>query len=64
MPSEGETRTAVRELWALREYAKTNPEAVLQFVRETDLSPLSKREALKVLHRKGLSEEKDLASEA
>jgi 3-methyladenine DNA glycosylase AlkD len=33
--------------WALREYAKTNPEAVLQFVHQTSLKPLSKKEALK-----------------
>lgn len=35
--------------WALREYAKTNPEAVKKFVSETNLKPLSKREALKNL---------------
>lgn len=35
--------------WALREYAKTNPEAVRKFVSETTLKPLSKREALKNL---------------
>ena len=33
--------------WALREYAKTNPEAVITFVDSTVLSGLSKREALK-----------------
>lgn len=33
--------------WALREYAKTNPEAVLHFVENTPLQNLSKREALK-----------------
>jgi 3-methyladenine DNA glycosylase AlkD len=35
--------------WALREYAKTNPEAVRDYVRrhEAQLSGLSKREALK-----------------
>lgn len=33
--------------WALREYSKTNPEAVRQFVFESDLKPLSKKEALK-----------------
>jgi 3-methyladenine DNA glycosylase AlkD len=35
--------------WALREYAKTDPEWVVRFVREHDdrLSPLSRREALK-----------------
>lgn len=33
--------------WALREYAKTDAEAVKQFVARTALSPLSAREALK-----------------
>ena len=35
--------------WALREYAKTNPEWVLEFVGNHPLAPLSKREALKHL---------------
>jgi 3-methyladenine DNA glycosylase AlkD len=33
--------------WALREYAKTNPEAVLIFVNSNKLKPLSTKEALK-----------------
>jgi 3-methyladenine DNA glycosylase AlkD len=33
--------------WALREYAKTNPELVREFVQQTHLKPLSKKEALK-----------------
>ena len=33
--------------WALREYAKTNPQEVKQFVEAKELAPLSKREALK-----------------
>jgi len=33
--------------WALREYAKTDADAVRAFVARTELSPLSKREALK-----------------
>lgn len=33
--------------WALREYAKNNPEAVKEFVAHTNLKPLSKKEALK-----------------
>lgn len=33
--------------WALREYAKTNPEAVKNFVLQTNLKTLSKKEALK-----------------
>ncbi len=36
--------------WALREYSKTNPEWVKEFVEQTELSPLSKREALKRLN--------------
>ena len=35
--------------WALREYSKTNPDWVRQFVAQTELSTLSKREALKRL---------------
>ena len=35
--------------WALREYAKTDAEAVMQFVSTTELSPLSRREAMKHL---------------
>jgi len=33
--------------WALREYGKTNPEAVRNFVANTNLKPLSTKEALK-----------------
>lgn len=33
--------------WALREYAKTNPDVVKEFVERHSLKPLSKREALK-----------------
>lgn len=33
--------------WALREYAKTNPEAVREFVADSILKPLSTKEALK-----------------
>lgn len=33
--------------WALRQYAKTNPEAVRDFVEKTPLAPLTRREALK-----------------
>ena len=39
--------------WVLREYAKTNPEWVIRFVAETPLAPLSRREALRILVRKG-----------
>lgn len=33
--------------WALREYAKSNPEVVRQFVKNSTLKPLSTKEALK-----------------
>ena len=33
--------------WALREYGKTNPNWVINFVANTKLAPLSKRESLK-----------------
>lgn len=35
--------------WALREYAKTNPDSVKRFVAKAGLKPLSTREALKNL---------------
>lgn len=35
--------------WALREYGKTNPEVVINFVKDARLKPLSTREALKNL---------------
>jgi 3-methyladenine DNA glycosylase AlkD len=35
--------------WALREYGKTNPEAVKAFVTQSKLKPLSRKEALKNL---------------
>lgn len=39
--------------WALREYSKTNPEAVRHFVQENAaLAPLTKREALKWLNKR------------
>lgn len=33
--------------WVLREYAKTRPNVVWEYVQSTELAPLSKREALK-----------------
>ena len=33
--------------WALREYGKTNPKAVIAFVNSIELAPLSRREALR-----------------
>lgn len=38
--------------WALREYSKTNPTWVKQFVKENKLNPLSEREALKTINKK------------
>lgn len=40
--------------WALREYSKSKPQSVINFVIRTDLPTLSKREALKWLDNKGL----------
>jgi len=37
--------------WALREYSKTDPDMVLEFVNSHSLSPLSRKEALKVILR-------------
>lgn len=37
--------------WVLREYSKTNPEAVIQFVNNHYISPFSKKEAFKVIER-------------
>jgi 3-methyladenine DNA glycosylase AlkD len=37
--------------WALREYARTDPDWVRAFVAAHELSPLSRREALKHLHQ-------------
>lgn len=35
--------------WALREYGKTNPDWVMDFVENAELSNLSKREALRII---------------
>lgn len=35
--------------WALRQYSKSNPEAVRQFIENTALAPLTKREGCKYL---------------
>lgn len=35
--------------WILREYSKTNPEWVITFAKNTALSPLSKKEALRLM---------------
>ncbi len=39
--------------WALREYSKTDARAVINFVENNELAPLSKREALKWLKNQG-----------
>lgn len=41
--------------WALREYSYSNPNAVLAFMQQSNLKPLSKREALKAIKRNGYS---------
>ncbi len=35
--------------WALRQYSKTKPKAVIRFVERTDLSPLTRKEALRLI---------------
>ncbi len=37
--------------WALRQYSRTNPHAVRQFVATTPLAPLTRREALRLLKK-------------
>ncbi|MCU6793649.1 DNA alkylation repair protein [Paenibacillus sp. WQ 127069] len=38
--------------WSLRELSKSDPQAVISFMQQYTLSPLSHREALKVINRK------------
>jgi 3-methyladenine DNA glycosylase AlkD len=38
--------------WALREYSKTDPDIVMEFVNSHSLAPISRKEALKVISRK------------
>lgn len=38
--------------WSLRQYSKSNPETVLDFVNSRGLSNLSRKEALKVINKK------------
>lgn len=41
--------------WALRDYAKVNPKAVINFIKENDhLAPLTKREGLRILKKQGV----------
>jgi 3-methyladenine DNA glycosylase AlkD len=44
--------------WALREYYKTDPQFVLEFVESYELMPVSKREAIKIEKRTKKSAEK------
>ncbi len=37
--------------WALRQYSKTDPEAVQEFVENTPLAPLTRREALRLIKK-------------
>lgn len=41
--------------WILREYSKTNPQSVLQYIESTQLASLSRREALKYMKKKGIT---------
>ncbi len=38
--------------WSLREFSKTRPQEVLDFLASTEMSPLSRREALKIIQKK------------
>ena len=40
--------------WILREYSKTNPDFVINYVNKYDLPPLSKRETLLWMKNKGV----------
>jgi len=40
--------------WALREYSKVNPPEVLRYTESTELKPLSRREALRIIKKKGI----------
>lgn len=38
--------------WALRQYSRTNPQAVIDFIEHQPLAPLSKREALRLMKKR------------
>jgi 3-methyladenine DNA glycosylase AlkD len=40
--------------WILREYSKFFPETVVSFVKSNQLAPLSSREALRIVKKKGI----------
>jgi 3-methyladenine DNA glycosylase AlkD len=37
--------------WSLREYSKTNPSSVIEFINNNELKPLSRREGLKQINK-------------
>lgn len=43
--------------WILREYSKTNPDFVINYVNKNDLASLSKREALLWMKKKGIAQD-------
>lgn len=40
--------------WILREYSKTDPRSVKNFVKRSSLAPLSEREAMRIINKSGL----------
>lgn len=38
--------------WILRDYSRRNPDWVIHFVNQTDLQPLSRKEALRIINKK------------
>ncbi|MDA1514509.1 DNA alkylation repair protein, partial [Bacillus cereus group sp. TH40LC] len=45
--------------WVLREYAKTKPDVVWEYVQNNELAPLSRREAIKhIKENYGINNEK------
>jgi 3-methyladenine DNA glycosylase AlkD len=53
-PNRGDPEFFIRKAigWALREYSKVDPDAVERYCATHELSPLSRREALRTLDRK------------
>lgn len=45
--------------WSLREYSKINPESVMDFIENTTLKPLSRREGLKHIKKSQIMYNKD-----
>jgi 3-methyladenine DNA glycosylase AlkD len=42
--------------WFLREYSKVNPQEVLKYTEKTVLKPLSRKEALRIIKKRGVNE--------